>query len=66
MVERDLATLVERARRIQMTPAEREEQRRSFAYGNANIENPSVTREVVEKAAAELADSRPPQKGPNP
>jgi hypothetical protein len=34
-----------------MTPAEKELQRRSFAYGNANIENERVTRETIELAA---------------
>ena len=33
---------------------EKEEQRRSFAYGNTKIENPNVTREMVDKAADEL------------
>lgn len=55
MADRDLAALIERARSIEMTPAEREEQRRSFAYGNANIENPAVTRDVIDKAAAALS-----------
>ncbi len=41
-----------------MTPAEIEEQRRSFAYGNANIENASVTRAMVDEAAEELARKR--------
>jgi hypothetical protein len=30
---------------------EKEEQRRSFAYGNANIENARVTREMVDEQA---------------
>lgn len=34
-----------------MTAAEREEQRRSFAYGNTNIENERVTRRVVDEQA---------------
>lgn len=29
----------------------REEQRRSFAFGNCNIENPKVTREIVDEEA---------------
>jgi len=51
----DLENLVERARQIEMTRSEKEEQRKSFAYGNANIENDAVTREVVELAAAQIA-----------
>lgn len=55
MSNKELYQLIDKARRIRMTPADREEQRRSFAYGNASIENPSVTREVVDKAADQLA-----------
>ncbi len=46
-----LQELVERARQKQMTAAEAEAQRRSFAYGNAHIENERVTREMVDAAA---------------
>jgi hypothetical protein len=38
-----LTMLIERARNSQMAPDEREEQRVSFAYGNANYENSAVT-----------------------
>jgi hypothetical protein len=34
-----------------MSQGEREQQRRSFAYGNANIENEAVTRKVIEEVA---------------
>ncbi len=54
MTQHDLNLLIERARHIEMTPREREQQRRSFAYGNANIENAAVTREVVDIAATDL------------
>lgn len=37
------------------TPAELESQRRSFAYGNAVIDNPNVTREMVDAAAEKIA-----------
>lgn len=37
---------------------EREEQRRSFAYGNLAIDHPSATREDVDQAAEELDDRR--------
>ena len=43
----DLKELVERARQIEMTPAELGVQRRSFAYGNTHIENRDITREMV-------------------
>ena len=39
-----------------MTPEEREEQRRSFAYGNAALSNPNITREMVDDAAERLAE----------
>jgi hypothetical protein len=35
----------------EMTPEQKEAQRRSFAYGNTKIENASITRETVDKAA---------------
>jgi hypothetical protein len=38
-----------------MSPEEREEQRRSFAYGNVAMHNPNVTREIVDRAADALA-----------
>lgn len=48
----ELDRLLEKARNAPpMTPEEREEQRRSFAYGNAAIENPGVTRELVDRVA---------------
>jgi len=34
-----LKKLVDAARKVEMTPPQREEQRRSFAYGNTKIEN---------------------------
>jgi len=51
VTNRDIATLLEKAKRITMSPGEREEQRRSFAYGNANIENEAVTKDVIEEVA---------------
>ena len=42
--------LVAEVTKIDMTPAEVREQRRSFAYGNTHIENSTVTREMVAKA----------------
>jgi len=49
-----LQELLERAREIRMTPEDVESQRRSFAFGNANIENEKVTRELIDLAAEEL------------
>jgi hypothetical protein len=35
-----------------MTPAQQYAQRVSFAYGNVKIDEPSVTRELIESLAA--------------
>ena len=45
-----LEELVERARKIQMTPSQVTAQRQSFAYGNTHIENDRITREMVAEA----------------
>lgn len=50
----ELTELLEAAKRIAITPEQKEEQRRSFAYGNTNIENPRVTRETVDREAEAL------------
>lgn len=49
-----LQWLLDETRNYVMTPEEKEEQRRSFAYGNTKIENPRITREMVDKAADEI------------
>jgi hypothetical protein len=49
-----LQELLDEARKNVQTPQEKEEQRRSFAYGNTKIENPRITREMVDKAADAL------------
>ncbi len=41
-----------------MTKKERAKQRISFAYGNLKIDNPNVTRELVEKAALTLEKNK--------
>lgn len=51
---KDLQELVERARKIEMTPEQVGEQRRSFAYGNTHIENERITREMVADLDARL------------
>jgi hypothetical protein len=53
----ELAVLLERARKVQMTPSEKEEQRRSFAYGNSKIENDLITKETIDRQAEELAEA---------
>lgn len=46
--------LLEVAKTFEMTAEQQEEQRQSFAFGNANIENDHVTRETVAEAARSL------------
>ncbi len=47
-------TLLDRAKAVTITREDRERQRRSFAYGNAKIENDRITREIVNRAAENL------------
>jgi hypothetical protein len=42
IMTKHLENLLEAARRAVPTTLEKEEQRRSFAYGNTNIENPRI------------------------
>ena len=58
-----LQQLLDEAKKTVQTPQEKEAQRRSFAYGNTKIENPRITREMVDREAEALdkatADSSP-------
>lgn len=47
-MDNNLSRLVELARGVRMSEAQRVEQRNSFVYGNTKIENTEVTREMVE------------------
>lgn len=49
-----LQELLDQARKNVPTSQEKEEQRRSFAYGNTKIENPRITREMVDQEAESL------------
>lgn len=49
-----LADLIERAKRVKMTPEQEEQQRRSFAFGNTSFENSRITRNMVDEAAEAL------------
>ncbi len=49
--EPNISRLIELARAVKMTEEQREEQRRSFAFGNAAFENPNITREMIDEAA---------------
>jgi hypothetical protein len=50
-----LKKLLDAAKTAQTTPEHREEQRRSFAYGNTAFENDRITREMVNREAEKLA-----------
>ena len=54
----ELKDLLEAARAKPMTDADSEAQRRSFAYGNAHIENSRVTRAMVNEAAQAISARR--------
>lgn len=47
-----------------MSPAGREQQAKSFAFGNTNLSNPSITREHIEDAYEKLKKERPLPKPP--
>lgn len=49
-----LQKLIDASRGREMSDAEKEAQRRSFAFGNAFIENALVTRAMVDSAAEKI------------
>lgn len=51
-----LKALLEAAKQAHPSPEQREEQRRSFAYGNTAFENARITREMVDEQAEKLAE----------
>jgi hypothetical protein len=48
---KSLDELLAIAQKTTMSPEEKEEQRRSFAYGNTRIENDRITRETIDRVA---------------
>jgi hypothetical protein len=50
-----LKRILDKVRGHTMTSREKEEQRRSFAYGNVALHNPEITHEDIDRAAEELA-----------
>lgn len=57
-MSKNLETLLKTAKKAKMTSAEYEQQRRSFAYGNTNIENARITKETINKAARLLEEEK--------
>ena len=58
----ELTKLIEAAKNRPFPEAERQAQRRSFAYGNAKIENDRVTWQMVVEADEEITASRTTQR----
>jgi hypothetical protein len=54
--------LISAAKRHRFTAAEKEEHRRSFAYGNTKIENSRITRELIDREADKLSAASTLQK----
>lgn len=50
----ELQYLIDQARKVTMSAAQRSEQRMSFAYGNSAFENPMITKEMVAEEARKL------------
>ncbi len=55
-----LKALIEKARHVEMTPEQVEEQRISFAFGNTNLENAEITREDVIRSSEILKETQQP------
>jgi len=55
---KNLQNLLEAAKKVVLTPEQKEQQRRSFAYGNTKIENSRITREMVDRAADALNEPK--------
>jgi hypothetical protein len=53
-----LKKLLEAAKTAEQTPEQREQQRRSFVYGNTHFENSLITREMVDREAEKLAKEK--------
>jgi hypothetical protein len=53
-----LKNLIEAAKTAKPTPEQREQQRRSFVYGNTHFENELITREMVDREAEKLAEDK--------
>lgn len=53
-----LKKLIEAAKTAKPTTEHREQQRRSFVYGNTHFENSLITREMVDREAEKLAKDK--------
>jgi hypothetical protein len=57
-----LNALLEAAKAAKPSAEHREQQRRSFAFGNTALENELITREMVDQQAEKLARAGIPRK----
>ena len=58
----NLSRLIEMAKEVRMSDAQKAEQRSSFVYGNTRTENPTITRELVDKVGRELDAKAEPRR----
>ncbi len=56
---KDLQEFLDAAKNLEPSREQKEEQRRSFVFGNTTIGNPRITREIVDREAEALADEAP-------
>lgn len=62
--ETNLSRLIEMAKSVRMSEAQVAEQRNSFVYGNTRTENPTITRDLVERTAqAFVVDAQAKESG---
>jgi len=54
----DLDELLELARHLPVSQEERQAQRLSFAYGNARLSDPRITRDSIKEAAEKIDAER--------
>jgi hypothetical protein len=57
-----LQQLLEAAKKAKPSAEQREEQRRSFAYGNTAFENKLITREMIDRQAEIIAQEQDEQR----
>jgi hypothetical protein len=57
-MQHSLSRLIEMAKAVPVSAADREEQRRSFAFGNTAFENEQITRDTINRAAELLPATR--------
>ena len=50
----ELKRLLDLCKDVPLSEKEKEEQRRSFAYGNTKFENDRITRQIVDEEAEKL------------